>query len=62
MIIAGIPFTEAELGTTLSGGTPYGASHVAGSAGTPHLSDAEGRLAFAQGRRLAILSEKLGRP
>ena len=62
MVIAGIPFTEAELGTTLSGGTPYGASHVAGDTGNSLLSDAEGRLAFAQGRRLAILAEKLGRP
>ena len=62
MVIAGIPFTEAELGTTSSGGTPYGASHVAGDAGNPQLTDAEWRLAFAQGRRLAILAEKLGRP
>jgi NAD(P)H dehydrogenase (quinone) len=62
MVIAGIPFTEAELGTTASGGTPYGASHVAGGTGNPLLSDTEGRLAFLQGNRLATLAVKLGRP
>ena len=62
MVIAGLPFTEADLGTTASGGTPYGASHVAGGTGNSHLTDAEGRLAFAQGHRLAVLVEKLGRP
>lgn len=59
MLLMGLPFTEAELSTTTSGGTPYGASHVAGHNGTPLLSDAESRLAFAQGVRLASLVQKL---
>ena len=32
-VLVGIPYTEAALNTTRSGGTPYGASHVAGTAG-----------------------------
>ncbi len=60
MLLMGLPFTETELTTTDGGGTPYGASHVSGSAGDPHLRDAASRLAFAQGRRLALLAQKLG--
>lgn len=62
MLISGIPFTESALSATQRGGTPYGASHVAGhdSAGT--LSDSERNLAFAQGQRLAQLVLKLARP
>lgn len=59
MIIAGLPYGEADLSATASGGTPYGASHIAGSSGNPVLSDSEARLAFAQGQRLAILAKKL---
>jgi len=33
MVIVGIPYTEPDLNTTRSGGTPYGASHVAGPLG-----------------------------
>lgn len=62
MLIAGLPFTEPDLSSTESGGTPYGASHIAGSKGSPLLSDSESRLAYAQGKRLAILAQKLGRP
>src|SRR3546814_10707740 len=29
-VVVGIPFTEPALNTTRSGGTPYGARHVAG--------------------------------
>jgi NAD(P)H dehydrogenase (quinone) len=62
MLVMGLPFTEADLGHTQQGGTPYGASHVAGPGGSPVLSEAESRLAFAQGRRLANVALKLGRP
>ncbi|MBN8482032.1 MAG: NAD(P)H:quinone oxidoreductase, partial [Xanthomonadales bacterium] len=41
MIIVGIPFTEAALGRTTGGGTPYGASHVGGSDGERPLSEDE---------------------
>jgi NAD(P)H dehydrogenase (quinone) len=59
MLLMGLPYTEAELSTTRSGGTPYGASHVAGSNGDPVLTEAENRLAFAQGQRLAQLVVQL---
>jgi len=61
MLLMGLPYTEAELSTTRSGGTPYGASHVAGSNGDPALTEAESRLAFAQGQRLAQLVVQLGK-
>ena len=59
MLLMGLPYTEVELSTTRSGGTPYGASHVAGSNGDPVLTEAESRLAFAQGQRLAQLVVQL---
>lgn len=62
MVVAGLPFTDPDLAAAESGGTPYGPSHVAGQDGSPVLDARESRLAFAQGRRLAILAEKLGRP
>ena len=62
MLVMGLPFTEPDLSATASGGTPYGASRVSGSDGNPQLSDAESRLAYAQGQRLANLVQKLSRP
>lgn len=62
MLITGLPFTEPELANTTTGGSPYGASHVAGSSGNSQLSDTESRLAFIQGMRLANLAKKLGQP
>lgn len=58
-VIAGIPFTEAALNTTRTGGTPYGASHVAGVQDDPSLSDDESALARALGRRVAQLAKRL---
>jgi len=58
-IIAGIPFTEPLLSTTRTGGTPYGASHVAGARDDPQLSDEEAVLARALGRRIADLARRL---
>jgi len=59
MLVLGLPYTEPDLAHTAAGGTPYGASHVAGPDGTPTLSDGESRLAFAQGKRLAEVARKL---
>ncbi|WP_407278524.1 NAD(P)H:quinone oxidoreductase [Aromatoleum evansii] len=53
MLVMGLPYTEAALNRTRTGGTPYGASHVAGADGNPGLSADEIGLAIAQGRRLA---------
>ena len=58
-VIAGIPFTEPALNTTRSGGTPYGASHVAGLKDDPQPSDEEAQLARALGRRIAQLAARL---
>jgi len=62
MLLLGLPFTEPELSGTASGGTPYGASHIAGASGSPQLSETESRLAFAQGKRLANIVLKLSPP
>ena len=53
MLMMGLPYTEHALSATKTGGTPYGASHVAGSDGNPVLSAEERKLAIAQGERLA---------
>ena len=58
-VIAGIPFTEAALNTTRSGGTPYGASHVAGAHDQPEPTDEEAHLARALGKRIAQLALRL---
>ncbi len=58
-VIAGIPFTEPALNSTRSGGTPYGASHVAGADNHPEPTDEEAQLARALGRRVAQLATKL---
>ena len=59
MVIAGLPYSESALNTTRSGGTPYGASHVAGAEGR-EVDATELALASALGRRVAELSRKLG--
>lgn len=59
MVLVGLPFTEAALSTTRSGGTPYGASHVAGGQDDPTPTDDEKQLARALGRRLADVARKL---
>lgn len=59
MLIVGIPFTEAALGTTTGGGSPYGASHVAGVANDRVVTETEKQLAFALGKRLASTAKKL---
>ncbi|HRD93464.1 NAD(P)H:quinone oxidoreductase [Accumulibacter sp.] len=61
MLLVGLPYGETALSSTRSGGTPYGASHVAGAEGNPTLSDEERQLAFAQGRRLATIVMQFSR-
>lgn len=60
-VIAGIPYTEPALSSTRSGGTPYGASHVAGGDNDPQPTDEEAALARALGRRVAELASALSR-
>ena len=59
MIIVGIPYSQPELASTTSGGTPYGASHVAGLTSDAPISEAEKKLCIALGKRLAITALKL---
>ncbi len=53
MLIVGLPYSETDLLHTRSGGTPYGASHLAGIDSDLPLSEEEQRLCLALGRRLA---------
>lgn len=58
-IIVGLPYTETDLLTTQSGGTPYGASHHAGTENQLPLTPEEARLCKALGKRLAEIALKL---
>ena len=61
MLILGLPYSEPELATTAGGGTPYGASHVAGAASDRPISEDEKKLCLALGKRLAETALKLAR-
>jgi NAD(P)H dehydrogenase (quinone) len=56
MVLVGLPFSESALLATRSGGTPYGASHLAGSDNDPRLSEEELQLCRALGRRVATVA------
>jgi NAD(P)H dehydrogenase (quinone) len=60
MYLVGLPYTERALNETRAGGTPYGASHVAGPLDEPVLTEHEKTLAQALGRRVAALAVRLG--
>ncbi|HVJ63288.1 MAG TPA: NAD(P)H:quinone oxidoreductase [Tahibacter sp.] len=60
MLIVGIPFTEHALHATTTGGSPYGATHVAGSQGDRPISEHERELARVLGRRIADVARRLG--
>jgi len=62
MLVLGLPYSETDLFRTTTGGTPYGASHLAGTESNLPLSDEEKRLCHALGRRLATAALALGRP
>ncbi|KPK10684.1 MAG: NAD(P)H-quinone oxidoreductase [Acidithiobacillales bacterium SG8_45] len=59
MLLLGIPFSEDVLNTTRSGGTPYGASHVAGADNDLPISADEKTLARILGERLASTAQLL---
>lgn len=58
-VIVGIPYSEPALTTTKTGGTPYGASHVAGPESNLPISEDEKTLCIALGKRLAEITKKL---
>ena len=59
MLIVGIPYTEKELLSTTSGGTPYGSTHVSGAADDQPFSKEEEVLSLKIGQRLAKISKSL---
>ncbi len=59
MLLVGLPYTETELFTTESGGTPYGATRLTDDMGERKLSDEERTLSLAIGRRVAEIARKL---
>ena len=58
-LLVGIPYTERALHATRSGGTPYGASHVAGDDDRAPITEDEKVLARALGRRVAEIARRL---
>ncbi len=56
MVVAGLPYSEAGLMRTASGGTPYGASHWAGPDNSRVLDEGEAALCRALGARVARLA------
>ncbi len=59
MVLLGLPYTEPDLISTASGGTPYGASHVAGAGSDRAITAEEKKLCLALGKRLAETALKL---
>jgi NAD(P)H dehydrogenase (quinone) len=59
MLLLGLPYSEPQLGTTTTGGTPYGASHIGGARDDQPISDDEKKLCLALGKRLAETALKL---
>ncbi|MDZ7842455.1 MAG: NAD(P)H:quinone oxidoreductase [Gammaproteobacteria bacterium] len=59
MLIIGLPYTEAALNRTRTGGSPYGAGHLAGTQNELPISDDESELCIALGRRLAETAARL---
>jgi NAD(P)H dehydrogenase (quinone) len=59
MVIAGLPYSEPGLMSTTSGGTPYGASHWAGSDSKRPVDEVEATLCRALGQRVARLSTRM---
>ncbi|MDP3088795.1 MAG: NAD(P)H:quinone oxidoreductase [Methylotenera sp.] len=59
MVMVGLPYSEPELSSTQSGGTPYGASHIGGAMNDKAISQDERKLCLALGARLAQTALKL---
>lgn len=59
MMIIGAPYTIPELSSTQTGGTPYGASHVAGTDNKNPISEDEKKIALAVGKRLAEIVKQM---
>lgn len=58
MLLLGVPYTEPALNNTVTGGTPYGATHVSGLSNEHPLSEDEITMARHSGVRLARIALK----
>lgn len=61
VVIVGLPYSETDLLHTTTGGTPYGASHVAGEKNNNPISEEEKRLCIALGKRVGEMAVKLNK-
>jgi len=59
MLIVGLPYSEAALSNTLSGGTPYGPTHFAGTQNDRAITEHEQALCIALGKRLATIAKQI---
>ncbi len=59
MLLVGLPYSEPELLSTTTGGTPYGSSHLAGKESNLAISQDEKNLCIALGQRVAEVAKKL---
>jgi NAD(P)H dehydrogenase (quinone) len=59
MVITGLPYSEPSLMTTTTGGTPYGASHLAGTKSNNPLSNDEIQHCHVLGKRVATIAKQL---
>lgn len=59
MLLVGLPYSEPALTATRGGGTPYGASHHAGTDGSRPLDEHESSLCRALGKRVASTARQL---
>ncbi len=59
MLLLGLPYQDSALMMTESGGTPYGASHLAGSNGERSLDETEKQLCQTLGKRVAETAKAL---
>ncbi|MBA2650049.1 MAG: NAD(P)H:quinone oxidoreductase [Legionella sp.] len=61
MILLGIPYTESTLTSTISGGTPYGVTHVSGADNDQPITQDEQVMAKCLGLRLGRVALELSK-
>jgi NAD(P)H dehydrogenase (quinone) len=61
MLVLGLPYTEPALTNTVTGGTPYGVTHVSGGANEHPISQDEIILAKHLGERLGRTAMSLAK-
>jgi len=59
MLLVGLPYTETELFSTKTGGSPYGATRLTDDLEDTPISDEERKLCLALGRRVADTAKRL---